>query len=103
MTDKPWLTDPKYGGMSERSARLSHEAWVRQGCRPLPVLPDPPASDEQIALLKRQIEIQLAEYEAAIVAAVKWHQGWKAKRYTGFRCVEQNKQQGASWPRSRKR
>jgi hypothetical protein len=25
-SDKPWLTDPLYGGMSERSAQLSWEA-----------------------------------------------------------------------------
>lgn len=29
--DKPWLSDPLYGGMSEEAARLSYEAAVRKG------------------------------------------------------------------------
>ena len=33
-----------------------------------------------IPLIKKRIEIQLSEYEAAIVDAVKWHQAWKSRQ-----------------------
>jgi hypothetical protein len=87
---KPWLTDPKYGGMSEEAARKSYEAWIRQGRKVLPVKPPyNPETDEQIALRKAQIEVQLREYEEALRAAVTWHREWRARqRKRGFRCAK---------------
>jgi hypothetical protein len=86
---KPWLTDPKYGGMSEESARLSHESWVRQGRRVLtkyPRDPRPPQSDAAIELIKRQIEAQLSEYVQELNAYGDWMRNWRAKnRRKGFR------------------
>ncbi len=46
-----------------------------------------PESDAEIALRKRQIGLQLEEYQQAIGAAVTWHQDWKAKRPKGFRAA----------------
>lgn len=92
MSDAPWLTDPKYGGMSETAARRSHEAWVAQGMRTLlPTGPALPESDAAIALRKRNIETQLTEYETAIGEAVAWFNGWKARRPKGFRAVRRRK------------
>lgn len=85
MSEQPWLTDPKYGGMSERSARLSYEAWVRQGKRTLPLAKVLPAPDAEIALMKRSVGIQLDEYEAEIAAAAAWMAAWRARRPKGFR------------------
>jgi len=50
-------------------------------------------TEAEIDLMKRQIEIQIRERAEAIAAAAAWYREWKAGR--GFRCVEQNKQQGA--------
>lgn len=84
--------DSKYGGMSAMAAQRSHESWVRNGRKPLPIQPDPPESDEQIALRKRQIEVQLEECEGAIAQAVAWYRGWKTRRVSrGFRCVERQR------------
>lgn len=33
-----------------------------------------------IPLIKKRIEIQLSEYEAAIDDAVEWYRGWKARQ-----------------------
>lgn len=49
--------------------------------------------EQNIDGMKRNIEAQLVEYELAIKAAKLWYREWKSKR--GFRCVEQNRQQGA--------
>jgi hypothetical protein len=47
-----------------------------------------PKSDPEIALIKKQIEIQLAEFEQEIRDAWAWYQGWKAReRAKGFRSV----------------
>lgn len=86
MSEQPWLSDPKYQGMSPSAAQRSYEAWERQGKRTLQrgkVLPAPP---EEIARIKRSIEVQLVEYEAAIAAAAAWSQDWKVHRPKGFRC-----------------
>lgn len=89
---KPWLTDPKYGGMSELAARRSYEAWVKQGRKTLPVKP-PAESDEQIALRLLQIETMLAEYKTAIEAFAAWMAGWRARRrISGFRALRRNKE-----------
>lgn len=93
MTEKPWLTDPKYGGMSEEAARRSYEAWVKQGRRVLTAVPRdprPPAAPEEIARIKRSIEVQLDEYEQAIKAATIWMAEWKS-RQRGFRAVRRNR------------
>lgn len=82
----PWLTDPKYGGMSPLSARRSYEAWERQGRKTLPSK-RPPASDAEIAWHKRNIEAQLSEYAADIKAYAKWWKGWKSRRPKGFRAT----------------
>ncbi len=87
MSDKPWLTDPKYGGMSENAARLSYEAWLRQGKRTLPRGTVLPAPDAEIAVIKRSIAVQLNEYEAAIKAASDWHTNWLTTRPKGFRAA----------------
>lgn len=90
MTDKPWRTDPMYGGMSDESARLSYEAWVRQGRKPLPRHQYHLESDEKIELRKRQIEVQMKELEEAIAAARSWMTGWRAKqRSRGFKFMEE--------------
>ena len=38
------------------------------------------ASDAEIAAFKRNIEMQLDEYETAIAAAAAWYQAWKARQ-----------------------
>ena len=47
----------------------------------------PAASDKEIAFLRRNIDIQLAEYEAAHAAAAEWHAAWKARQPQGFRAT----------------
>jgi hypothetical protein len=84
MSDKPWLTDPKYGGMSELAARRSYEAWVAQGRRVLPHK-RPPASDEVIAKHKRIVETMLDEYEAELNAYARFLTKWRGKRPRKFR------------------
>lgn len=44
-----------------------------------------PKSDAEIALIKRQIEIQLDEHEASLADAVNWYREWKARQPKGFR------------------
>ena len=41
-------------------------------------------SQQDIEAMKRNIEKQLDEYAAAINAAAKWHQEWKARQPKGF-------------------
>lgn len=41
-------------------------------------------TDQEIAAMKRNIEQQLVEYEAAIKAADAWQREWKARQPTGF-------------------
>lgn len=36
---------------------------------------------------KRNIEIQLLEYEEAIAAAVKWYAEWKSRQPKGFKAL----------------
>jgi hypothetical protein len=93
---KPWLEDPQFGGMSERSARLSYEAWAKDGFRKpfSPQAPRPPAPDHEIAQIKASIAIQLDEFEQAIRKAVTWHSQWKARQPKGFRALR--RQAGAN-------
>jgi hypothetical protein len=90
---KPWLEDPQFGGMSERSARLSYEAWAKDGFRK-PFTPRPAAPDAEIAQIKTSIAVQLDEYEQAIKKAVTWHSQWKARQPKGFRALR--RQAGAN-------
>jgi hypothetical protein len=47
---------------------------------------DPPRSEAEIELMKRQIAVQLDEYEAAILAYADWIRNWRAKqKRAGFR------------------
>lgn len=86
---EPWLTDPMYGGMSPRSARRSYEAWIRNGKQVATAGTDKPASDAEIAVFKRQIEVQLSEYADAIKAAAAWQQNYKKRhKRKGFHCLE---------------
>lgn len=89
---KPW-EHPKYGGMSEESARLSHEAWVRQGMRTLSPTPQPrpPLSDSEIERIQLCIEDMVHEYDLALKAAAAWSIDWKQRRPKGFRRANQGK------------
>ncbi len=46
-------------------------------------------SESEIALLKKQIEIQLEEYAEAMKNAEKWFTEWKARQPKGFRCMRE--------------
>ena len=83
----PWLTDPLYGGMSETAARRSYEAWVRQGRRPLPVLPPEPPTREEIDLIERQIAAQFEDIDRDLTAFRKWMDDWRARQPKGFRAL----------------
>lgn len=48
---------------------------------------EPPASEEEIARVKRSVEQQLDDLEAASVAALDWWNGWKARQPKGFRAT----------------
>jgi hypothetical protein len=50
-----------------------------------------PKSDAEIALIKKQIGIQLAEYEQEIKDAAAWFRDWKARERKGFRCVRNDR------------
>ncbi len=51
----------------------------------------PPAMDDEISLIRKQIDIQMQEYGAALVAAVAWFRGWKERRrITHFRCDDRS-------------
>lgn len=86
MSEKPWLTDPLYGGMSEEAARRSYEAWVKQGSKPLPshgpALTEP---DHKFAIRQRRIEALLAEYQQDLAAYAAWMENWLKSRPRGFR------------------
>lgn len=88
---KPWLEDPKYGGMSEESARRSYEAWERSGRKAAPsrglALPAP---DAEIARVKLNIGVQLDEYEQAVADALSWQEDWKDRRPKGFRAMRRS-------------
>ena len=48
-------------------------------------------SEDEIALMKKQIEIQLEEYAEAMRNAEKWFREWKARQRTqGFRCMKED-------------
>ncbi len=48
-------------------------------------------TDAEIALMKKQIEIQLDEYAEAMRLAEKWYREWKARQRTqGFRCMKED-------------
>jgi len=81
---KPWLTDPLYGGMSERAARLSYEVSLRAPPR---VLANPLASDAEIARRKLIVEDLLQGYADAIKAADEWMSAYKVRRPRGFRAL----------------
>lgn len=49
-----------------------------------PIIKRPPAPDEEIALIRRQIDTQMVEYEAAIRAAIAYWDGRK-RANVGFR------------------
>lgn len=51
----------------------------------------PPAPDSEIELRKRQIDVQMAEYEQAINEAVTWYRGWKDRQPKGFRATRRAK------------
>lgn len=53
-------------------------------------------TETEIELLKKQIEIQLEEYQRALGEAVAWHRNWRLNR--GFRCVEQSKRMNNGEP-----
>lgn len=89
---KPWLTDPMFGGMSEESARLSYQAWERQGFKPLQFKTDPlpPASEAEIEMHKARVEACLKDIEQAIAEAKAWGIQWRAKqRSRGFKFMEE--------------
>ena len=89
MSEKPWLTDPKYGGMSEIAAQRSYEAWVRQGRKTLPSVGTVlPASDEEIARRKGIVEDLLADVEQSQAAAIAWSKEWRARQHKGFRGIK---------------
>lgn len=46
-----------------------------------------PAPDSEIELRKRQIDVQMKEYEQAMADALAWHRDWKARRPKGFRAT----------------
>lgn len=50
-----------------------------------------PESDEEIALRKKQIEIQLREYAEAMTNAEKFQAEWKSKQPKGFRRTRRTK------------
>lgn len=83
MSEQPWLTDPKYGGMSELAARRSYEAWVKQGSKPL----RSGESEEAIARRFLAIEDLFEDYRRASAAYVAWMQDWVARRPKGFRGI----------------
>lgn len=54
-----------------------------------PIQKREPLSDAEIALIQKQIEIQLDEYARALNGAVGWYASWKMRRRArGFRCME---------------
>ena len=85
----PWLTDPKYGGMSPEAARRSYEAGQKRDRTILPTK-RPPASDEEIARRKHEIETLLVEYETAVASYAVWFREWKGRqRRIGFRATRE--------------
>lgn len=56
---------------------------LKGGVAPPP--PRPAVSDDEVALIKRQIETQLAEYEESLVGAVNYWKDWKSRQPKGFR------------------
>ncbi len=50
-------------------------------------------TDAKIELMKKQIEVQLDEYEAAIVAYDKFMAEWRARQPKGFRAKRRAKPQ----------
>lgn len=52
---------------------------------------DPPASPEEIARIKRNIEAQIADLESASLAALAWWREWKKRRPRGFRATRRGK------------
>jgi hypothetical protein len=42
-------------------------------------------TEKEIEAMKLSIEVQLAEYAAAISAADKWYREWKSRQSTGFK------------------
>jgi hypothetical protein len=54
--------------------------------------PRPPKSDEEIALIKRQIETMLDEYEQDLLAFDKWLRDWRARQPRGFRRAHKSRQ-----------
>lgn len=94
MSDAPWLTDPKYGGMSERSARLSYEAWERQGrTLLLPSMPPAP-SPEEVARIKASVEDLIEDYRKASEAYVDWMKAFRVRQPKGFRAKRLGKTRG---------
>ncbi len=86
---KPWLTDPKYGGMSELAAERSYRAWLAEGGknRKQGFKIQEPWTDEEWARKKLEIETMMTEYEQAIQTAAQWSAEWRAKKPKGFRAL----------------
>lgn len=88
---EPWLTDPKYGGMSPASAKRSYEAWLEEGGvnrNPATAPRDPELFDQAaFDLLKKQIEIQLDEHEVAIHDFGQWMRDWRVRQPKGFKAL----------------
>lgn len=87
MSDEPWLTDPKYGGMSPQAARASYEAWLREGGpnrKASPVVKVGNEPQHALDLRRRQLQAMLEEYELELAAYDTWMKAWEARQQNRF-------------------